>query len=341
MDYMTWEEYYEKIWEREPSTMVQHMSKLSSFGPSEEVMEAIVEISFGDQEGATRMLKKAVDAGVKFNGDQLSNMSGNCDAIELERALRISADQFTIQDIEDLYGAYEDKLLIEIALKYNIAVPEELAEENEELLNPNTKTPITWERFYNNYYNWSEKYARERFGALTSYGNEEELTEVISCLFGDDEASASKYMRKDDAWRIFEQQKTDAEKWSKDELRDAYEYVLQCLSNAHEKMVLAYRLSISDMGSEKRAISIVKHACLLEAEPYVDEARATLEAIESQVQDKLRVQNTRLNMGKWIMFHDVYGDGFFTNLMVQKRIKKMIQAVENAHNEVLKLKSKL
>ena len=63
---MTWEEYYEKIWEWKPSTMVKYMSKLSDFGPSEEVMEAIIEISFGDTKGATRMLKKAIDAGVKF-----------------------------------------------------------------------------------------------------------------------------------------------------------------------------------------------------------------------------------------------------------------------------------
>ena len=409
MDYMTWEEYYEKIWEWKPSTMVRHMSQLSSFGPSEEVMEAIIEISFGDQKGATRMLKKALDAGVKFNGDQLSNMSGNCDASELERALRISADQFTTQDIDDLYGAYEDALLIEIALKHNITVPEELAEENEELLTPDANTPIDWERFYNNYDNWSEDYAKERFGALTSYGNEEELIEVISYLFGDNEADASKHIRKmlnqgmtfagdnlieitaicddatvrkavlaaqhrlddemleelygavedslieqvagknglklpegmreDDAWCVSEQE-AEAEKWSKAELHDAYDYVLQCLATAHEKMVLAYKLSISDMGSKKRAISIAKHACLVEAEPFINEARATLEVIESQVQDKLSVQNTRLNMGKWIMFHDVYGDGFFTNLMVQKRIKKMIQAVEDAHKEVLCLKNK-
>lgn len=128
---------------------------------------------------------------------------------------------------------------------------------------------------------------------------------------------------------------------SKAELYDAYEYVLQCLSNAHEKMVLAYRLSISDVGSDKRSISIIKHACLSEAEPFVNEARLTLEENEAQVQDKISVQNTRLNMGKWIGFHDVYGDGFLTDWIVQRRIKKMIRAVEDAHKEVLKLKNKL
>ena len=39
---------------------------------------------------------------------------------------------------------------------------------------------------------------------------------------------------------------------SKSELRESYDYVLQCLSNAHEKLILAYRLSLSDVGSKKR-----------------------------------------------------------------------------------------
>lgn len=47
-----------------------------------------------------------------------------------------------------MYGAYDDELLIEIALKHNIAVPEELAEENEELLISDANIPIDWERFY-------------------------------------------------------------------------------------------------------------------------------------------------------------------------------------------------
>ena len=46
-------------------------------------------------------------------------------------------------------------------------------------------------------------------------------------------------------------------------------------------------------------------------------------------------------MGKWITFHDVYGDGFLTDWMVQKRIKKMTRAVETAYKEVQNLKAKL
>jgi len=133
----------------------------------------------------------------------------------------------------------------------------------------------------------------------------------------------------------------EVRKMSRAELREAYDFVLQCLYSAHEKMILALKLSISDMNSSKRPISIAKHACLVEAEGFVNKARVMLGEIESQIQDKVSVQNTRLNMGKCIMFHDVYGDGFLTDWMVQRRIRKMIKAVEDAHKEVQKLRENL
>lgn len=77
-----------------------------------------------------------------------------------------------------------------------------------------------------------------------------------------------------------------------------------------------------------------------EAEPYIDEARATLEYIESQVQNTLSVQNTRINMGDMNMFHDIIMDGPLTDVMVQSRLLKMKKSVEKAHEEVRRLKRK-
>lgn len=265
---MTWEEYYEKIWEWAPSTMVSRMSKLTSFGDPEEVMEVIIEISFGDEKGATRLLRKATDAGVKFSGEQFAELSGCCEEGELIRAIRFSCDKFQDIDIENLYLCFDEELVVEIAKKRNLKLPVELLEEDDDL---------------------------------------EEMDEVFS----------------------------------KEEIIESYDYVLQCLKAAHEKMILAYRLSISDVGSDKRGISILKHACLLEAEPFIDAARAALEEMESQVADTISIQNTRLNLGKWIGFHDVYGDGFLTDWMVQRRIKKMIEALEVAHKEIKKIRDTL
>lgn len=133
----------------------------------------------------------------------------------------------------------------------------------------------------------------------------------------------------------------EPQRLSETELRESYDHVLQCLYNAHEKMMMGYRLGVSDVGSRKRSVSILKHACLLEAEPFINEARITLEEIESQAGENISVQNTRLNLGKWIMFHDVWGDGVITDWMVQRRIRKMIQAVEDVYKEIQDLRERL
>lgn len=221
----------------------------------------------------------------------------------------------------------------------------------------------TWDEYYEKFYDWAESTRVKNLAYLESVGDGDEVVEVLIELEGNKNA-ATRLLRKaveekivftGDAlanlflWEfdedIFEEtfEETFEEKprkWSRTELLDSYDYVLQCLSNAHEKMMLAYSLSISDVGSKKRSISIVKHACLLEAEPFIDEARFILEEIESQVGDKISVQNTRLNLGKWIVFHDVWGDGFITDWMVQRRIRKMIQVVETAYKEIQALRGR-
>ena len=271
---MTWEDYYEKICDWSPNTMVNRMSKLSSFGPPEEIIEVIMEIAFEDEKGATRLLKKAIDAGVKFSGEQLADICLCCSESELERAVRFSADKFADGDIEHLYCCYDEDLLVEIAKKYNLKLPADL----------------------------KEGYADDIAEDIYEY----EMPEL-----------------------------------SKSELQEAYDYVLQCLNNAHEKMILALRLSIADVGSKKRAISIAKYACLLEAEPFIEEARITLEEIEAQVQVKTDIRNIRLNMGKRIVFSDVVGEGVLVDFLVQRHIKKMVKAVADTYREVQKLKEKV
>lgn len=165
---MTREEYYEKIWEWTPSTMVKHMPELTSYVSSEEIMEVIIEISFGDKKGATRLLRKALDAGIKFTGSQLTEMNVKCEESELIWAIKLS----------------------------------------------------------------------------------------------------------------------------------------------------------------------------MEAEPFISEAKYTLKEIELHVPYKNKIRDIQLNMGRRIIFSDIYGDGFLVNWMIQRNIKKMIKAVEETYKEVQELKGK-
>lgn len=125
---MLWEEYYEKLEDWATGTAVSRMSQLASFGPPEEIVDAIIIIGSGDEKGATRLLKKATAGGVKFTGEQLSELCLICGEEALKQAIRFSSDRFTAEDLEALYCSCDDGLLIEIAKKQGIPLPEDLAE---------------------------------------------------------------------------------------------------------------------------------------------------------------------------------------------------------------------
>ena len=46
---MQWEEYYDKIGDWATSTAVSRMSQLESFGPTDEIIDAIQQIGFDDE----------------------------------------------------------------------------------------------------------------------------------------------------------------------------------------------------------------------------------------------------------------------------------------------------
>ena len=132
----------------------------------------------------------------------------------------------------------------------------------------------------------------------------------------------------------------EVEENDQEEIADLYDDVLWCLLDAHEHLKRALSLSIADVRSKKRALSIAKHACIADAERCINEAMMTLEELEQYEMNVNSVKNIRLNMGKWIIFHDTFGDGMFIDLAVQRRIQKMLKAVEKAYEEVQILKKK-
>ena len=130
---MQWDEYYDKLGDWATSTAVSRLSQLESFGPADEVTDAINHIGFDDEKGATRLLKKALAAGIKFTGDQLSDFFLICDEDVLNRAVLTSSDQFHTEDLDCLYGFSDEDVLIEIAKKQNIPLPEKLRDYEEAL----------------------------------------------------------------------------------------------------------------------------------------------------------------------------------------------------------------
>lgn len=112
---MKWEEYYEKINDWAVSTAVNKMSSLEDMGDADEVTDALNIIAFEDEKGATRLLNRAIQYGVKFSGENLAEISSICSEDSFKKALASSGDRLTAQDLEDLYGCVDDELIIDIA----------------------------------------------------------------------------------------------------------------------------------------------------------------------------------------------------------------------------------
>ena len=191
---MRWSDYYEKINDWSVSTAVSKISSLEDMGDPDEIVDAFNIIAFEDEKGATRLLNRALQHGVKFSGENLADIAGLCAEDSFKKALYQSADAFTAQDLEDLYGCVDDELIIDLAKRYKISAPADIADEYEGELCPDAGTPISWSRFYDAFYDWKPEYAKARLQAVTDFGSDDEVLEVVQELFWDDEYEASRFV---------------------------------------------------------------------------------------------------------------------------------------------------
>ena len=76
---MKWSEFYEKADNCEVSTVVKMIPSLEEFGSPKEIADVILIIGSEDKKGANSLLNKALDKGIKFNADELSDIFGSCD----------------------------------------------------------------------------------------------------------------------------------------------------------------------------------------------------------------------------------------------------------------------
>lgn len=191
---MRWSDYYEKINDWSVSTAVSKISSLEDMGAPDEIVDALNIIAFEDKKGATRLLNRALQHGVKFSGENLAEIVDLCAEESFKKALYQSADAFTAQDLEDLYGCVDDEFIIDLAKRYKISAPTDIADEYEEELCPDISMSISWNRFYNAFYDWKPEYAKARLQAVTDFGGDDEVLEVAQELFWDDEYEASRFI---------------------------------------------------------------------------------------------------------------------------------------------------
>ena len=193
---MTWDDYYTKINDWAVSTAVSGISSLEDIGAPDEIVDAINIIAFEDKKGAVRLLNKALQAGVKFSGENLVEILVLCGEESFRKALYQSADKLTAHDLEEMYGCIENDTIIDIAKRYRISPPEDLVDEYAEELCSDVNSSISWRRFYDAFYDWNKEFAIARSRAISDFGDEDEILEVVNELFGTDENEASAFIQR-------------------------------------------------------------------------------------------------------------------------------------------------
>lgn len=342
---MRWSDYYEKINDWAVSTAVNKISSLEDMGAPDEIVDALNIIAFEDEKGATRLLNRAVRYGVKFSGENLAEIAGLCAEESFKKALHQSAEAFTAQDLEDLYCCVDDELIVELAKRYKISAPADIAEEYEEELCPDAGMPISWSRFYDAFYDWKPEYAKARLQSVTDFGSDDEVLEVVQELFWDDEYEASRLiMRALDAGVRF-----------KDE--NIVELTSHCNEDTIKQVVFLSRLLLTEESLEELhgnvsddiIIEVAKEQNLRlpedlreeeEPEDISYEVHATIDAADYALECLVQAQHS-MNDSSNVSFIDMMTKGFFTSLWKYSTLSEADVDIQQAKNALDSLNAEL
>lgn len=344
---MRWSDYYEKINDWEVSTAVNKISSLEDMGAADEIVDALNIIAFEDEKGATRLLNRAVQHGVKFSGKNLAETVDLCAEESFKKALYQSADAFTTQDLEDLYGCIDDELIIDLAKRYKISVPADIVDEYEGELCPDASTPISWSRFYDAFYEWNPEYAKARLQAVTDFGSDDEVLEVVQELFWNNECEASKFISR----------ALDAGVRFKDE--NLVELSCICDEDSVKQAVFLSRLLLTEESLEELygnvtddiIIQVAKEQNIRLPEGLREEEEDELENIGYQVLSVIDAADYALeclvqahramNNSSNVSFIDMMNKGFFTSLWKYSTLSEADVDIQQAQNALAYLNAEL
>ena len=343
---MRWSDYYEKINDWAVSTAVNKISSLEDMGAPDEIVDALNIIAFEDEKGATRLLNRAVQYGVKFSGENLAEIAGLCAEESFKKALHQSAEAFTAQDLEDLYCCVDDELIVELAKRYKISAPADITEEYEEELCPDAGMPISWSRFYDAFYDWKPEYAKARLQSVTDFGSDDEVLEVVQELFWDDEYEASRLiMRALDAGVRF-----------KDE--NIVELTSHCNEDIIKQVVFLSRLLLTEESLEELygnvsddiIIEVAKEQNLRLPEDLREEeerpedisyeVHAAIDAAGYALECLVQAQHS-MNDSSNVSFIDMMTKGFFTSLWKYSTLSEADVDIQQAQNALDSLNAEL
>ena len=126
---LDWAEYYGKFDEWATATQISRLSAPTSYGPSAEVAE--VAQGLMDETAASRLIRRALAAGVQFTAGEICELADCCNAAVMNALLENASCTFTREQLEDLYGCVDDAVLERAARRGRVKLFEEEDEEEE------------------------------------------------------------------------------------------------------------------------------------------------------------------------------------------------------------------
>lgn len=192
---ITWKKFYERFWDWSTDYAIRRLRGVTSYGKSEEVVEVVCALFDYNKAEASAFVNMAVNAGVSFKVDDIDVLSGLVDEETLRRVVMARSPKMKKKDLENLCGVIPDTLLIEVATAQGLPLPEDMAE-YDELVDTGESKPITWKFFYDRFYEWSATYAKKKLEDVKQLGPASQVFEVLTEIYMDDEAGASKFLNR-------------------------------------------------------------------------------------------------------------------------------------------------
>lgn len=115
---MTQEEYYDKCSDWAISTQISKISQITDFGPSDQVWE--IAQDYMDGKTASRLIRKAVAAGVHFTGEEIDEMLYYVDTDGVNRAFQTVELPLTEDQLYSYQGISDEDILAEVARKCGV-----------------------------------------------------------------------------------------------------------------------------------------------------------------------------------------------------------------------------
>ena len=122
---------------------------------------------------------------------------------------------------------------------------------------------------------------------------------------------------------------------------DAGERALRSLRDAKSSLDSARGWGIVDMIGGRGLSGLIKHAKIGDARSSLNRAKADLDRFSRELSDVREIRGMDIEIGDFLTFADFFFDGFIADMMVQSKIRRAQDQIDNAIDRVETLLGRL